>query len=249
MLIPAQLGRLVVLIMAVGMTGHLALRMVGARWGLPLAGFMAGFASSTAAVVGFGHRARAEPVFVAPAAAGALFANLGSLTLFAGVVAAASPSLLLLVAWPLAAAGLALLVVAIAGTLHGKSMGAVPEGGSRAFHLSHALLLTGLMAVLLLVSAWVQRQFGGAGVLIAAAAVALVEVHAAAASLAQLASNGQLQMEAASWGVVLLLLVSSIAKMVLAFASGGAAFGWRVALGMTTVPLSAALVLLFKTIV
>ncbi len=249
-LVPARLGRLVVLILAVGMAGHVALRMVGARWGLPLAGFMAGFASSTAAVVGFGHRARAEPAYVAPAAAGALFANLGSLTLFVGVVAAASPALLLVVAWPLAAAALVLLVVATAGAVRRQSMASLPDqGSSRAFRLSHALLLAGLMAVLLLASAWVQRQFGGAGVVIAAAAVALVEVHAAAASLAQLASDGQLQMEAASWGLMLLLLVSSIAKVVLAFASGGSAYGWRVALGMTLMPLAAVIVLLIKTII
>jgi len=246
-LVPARLGRLVVLIMAVGMAGHLALRIVGARWGLPLAGFMSGFASSTAAVVGFGHRARSEPTHVAPAAAGALFANLGSLALFAGIVAAASPTLLVTVAWPLAAAGLALLLVATAGTLRQRSASLPEQGRSSAFRISHALLLAGLMGVLLLLSTWIQQQFGGAGVLIAASAVALVEVHAAAATLAQLASDAQLQMEAAGWGLVLLLLVSSIAKTVLAFVSGGSAYGWRVGLGMAVVPLAAAVVFIFKT--
>src|SRR5690606_33049813 len=51
---PQTLWRLVVLILAVGMLGHVALRLVGVRWGLPVAGFFAGFASSTAAVAGFG---------------------------------------------------------------------------------------------------------------------------------------------------------------------------------------------------
>ena len=55
---PAMLWRLVVLVMAIGAIGHIALRLVGARHGLPLAGFFAGFASSTAAVAGFGTRVR-----------------------------------------------------------------------------------------------------------------------------------------------------------------------------------------------
>jgi uncharacterized membrane protein (DUF4010 family) len=45
-LVPTRLWRMVVLILAVGMAGHLASRIVGARWGLPLAGFLSGFASS-----------------------------------------------------------------------------------------------------------------------------------------------------------------------------------------------------------
>ena len=39
-LVPARLWQLVVLILAIGMAGHLASRMVGVRWGLPLAGFL-----------------------------------------------------------------------------------------------------------------------------------------------------------------------------------------------------------------
>src|SRR5262245_22689707 len=63
-LVPDKLWRMVVLILAVGLAGHLASRVVGARWSLPLAGFFAGFASSTAAVMGFGQRARTEPAHV-----------------------------------------------------------------------------------------------------------------------------------------------------------------------------------------
>jgi uncharacterized membrane protein (DUF4010 family) len=249
-LVPSWLWRMVVLIMAVGMLGQVALRSFGARWGLPLAGFLSGFASSTAAVAGFGHRARAEPEHVVPAAAGALFANLGSLALFAGVVAAAAPQLIAAVALPLAAAGAALLAVAGAGILRRASITSLPDaGGSQAFRLSHALLLACVMGVLLLVSAWLQRQFGSIGVLIASAAVALAELHAAAASISQLSSEATLPVSTASWGLVLLLLVSSIAKTVLAFVSGGANFGWRVGAGLLLVPAVAGLVLFLATIV
>ena len=46
---PYALWRIVVLIMGVGMLGHIALRVVGTFWGLPLTGFFSGFVSSTAA--------------------------------------------------------------------------------------------------------------------------------------------------------------------------------------------------------
>lgn len=244
-LVPSHLWRMVVLILAVGMAGHLALRAIGARWGLPLAGFLAGFASSTAAVAGFGQRARAEAGHAGPAASAALFANLGSLLLFAGVVGAGAPQLLRHTALPLAAGAMVLLVSALAGVWRRQSLDALPAGGkARVFQVSHALLLVGLMALLLVASALLQRQFGSAGVMVAAAVVAMVEVHAAAASLAQLAAQDQLALAAAGWGLVLLVLVGGVAKASLAFASGGARYGWRVATGLMMVPLAMGLMML-----
>jgi uncharacterized membrane protein (DUF4010 family) len=76
--------------------------------------------------------------------------------------------------------------------------------------------------------------------------VALVEVHAAAASIAQLANNGSLALTAATWGLVLLLAVSALTKSVLAFLSGGRAYGARVALGLLAVPVTAGLWLLVR---
>lgn len=244
-LVPSSLWRMVVLILAVGMAGHLALRLVGARWGLPLAGFLAGFASSTAAVAGFGQRSRAEERHTSAAASGALFANLGSMSLFAGVIGAGAPALLRVSALPLAAGGLILLALALLGVLRRPSLKNLPGSeNSRAFHLSHALLLVGLMALLLLASALLQSRFGSGGVLLAAAAVSMVEVHAAAASIAQLAAHEQLEIGTASWGLVLLMGVSGAAKSVLAFVSGGPAYGWRVATGLIAVPVAMSAVLL-----
>jgi len=240
-LVPFRLWRLVVLILAVGMAGHVALRLVGARWGLPLAGFLSGFASSTAAVVGFGHRAREEPDHIPAAAAGALFANLGSYVLFCGLVAGVAPPLFQQLRWPLLLAGGVLLLASLLGALRHETVNNLPVGRTpRAFRLSHALVLALLMGVLLVLSAWLQRWFGAAGVVAAAAAVALVEVHAAAASLAQLANAGQLDLMAAGWGVVLLLVVSALAKSATAFISGGWAYGWRVTSGLVAVPVTAA---------
>jgi uncharacterized membrane protein (DUF4010 family) len=189
-------------------------------------------------VAGFGQRAREEPAHVGAAAAGALFANLGSLFLYVGVVGAASPALVRELALPFGAGALVLLGIAAGSLVRNRELASLPAGGkARAFHISQALLLAGLMALLLLVSAFLQRQFGSTGVLLAAAAVALVEVQAAAASLAQLAINGQLAMGAAAWGLVLMLLVAGVAKSVLAFASGGANYGWRVTAGLAALPL------------
>ncbi|MGC4027806.1 MAG: DUF4010 domain-containing protein [Steroidobacteraceae bacterium] len=248
-LVPERLWRIVVLILAMGMAGHIALRLIGARRGLPLAGFLGGFASSTAAVAGFGQRARVEAQHVAAAASAALFANLGSLVLLAAVVGAAAPALLRSAAGLLAAAAIALTAAAVLGLRAAEPIESLPQNKApRAFRLSHALLLAALMALLLLVSAWLHRQFGAAGALLAAAAAALVEVHAATASIAQLAATDEMPLAEARWGLVLLLVTSTVAKSALAFASGGRRYGWRVTWGLILMSIAAAVGNIFLNI-
>ena len=69
---PAMLWKLVVLVMAISALGHVALRLVGNRWGLAVAGFFAGYVSSTAAVAGFGQRVRETPALRSPAVGAAI---------------------------------------------------------------------------------------------------------------------------------------------------------------------------------
>lgn len=238
---PKALWRIVVLVMAVGMLGHVALRAVGARWGLPIAGFFSGFASSTAAVAGFGRRVRDNADLVAPAAAAAVLANLASLLLFAAVIGAVAPHLLRSVAWPLVVGGFGLLAVAALGLRRQRPQDGLPtEPAPRAFHLSHALLIAAIIAAVLLLSAWLRQWFGDAGVLVAATLVALAELHAAAASVAQLSAVGGLELSHARWGVVALLAASAAAKLVLAVTSGGARYARHVGAGLLAMVAGAA---------
>jgi uncharacterized membrane protein (DUF4010 family) len=236
------LWRIVVLVMAVGMVGHVALRAVGARWGLPVAGFFSGFASSTAAVAGFGRRVRDQPGLAVPAAAAALLANLASLLLLVGVIGAAAPALLQAMAWPLAAAVLALLAAALLCVRRADGHDGARDGPPpRAFKLTHALLLAAVIALVSLLAAWLRQLFGDAGAVVAAVLVALAEVHAAAVSMAQLSATGGLDLAVARWAVVAVLASSALAKLVLAFVSGGARYGRIVGAGLAAMVAAAVL--------
>lgn len=241
---PALLWKFVVLVMAVGMAGHIALRTIGARWGLAIAGFFAGFASSTAAVAGFGGRVREQPALRTPAVAAALLANAASLLLFLAVVGMGAPALLRSMALPLGASLLVLLAGGALGLRAPDGERQLPEEPpARAFKLSHALLLAAVVAAVMLVSAWMRLWFGEGGALLAAALAALVELHAAGASVAQLAMTGGLEPAPARWGLVALLAAAALSKSLLAFASGGFGYGWRVGAGLAAA-VSAAAVLL-----
>ena len=244
---PTTLWRIVVLVMAVGMLGHLAQRLLGLRWGLPIAGFFSGFVSSTAALAHLGHKAREDVALTAPASAAALLSNLASLLLMMAVIGAVSPDLLRAVAWPLGAAGLGLLAVALLCLHKGAPLATSSiQLTDSAFKLSHALLLALVVGGVSLLSAGLQAWWGHTGALLTAMLVAMVEIHAAAASLAQLSLASDMPMNLVTWSLVAVLASSAVAKTLLAFISGGAGFGWRVALGLAAMVTGASLTLLLQ---
>lgn len=238
---PATVWRIVVLVMAVGMFGHVAQRLFGARWGLPIAGFFSGFVSSSATVTGMGQRARDNTTQSMACAAAALLANLASLLLFMAVVGSASPTLLRASLPALSAALLVLLIVAgfWLWRAHQTPMN-WQAGSDRAFKLNQALLIAALITGVSLLAALLGERFGSAGVLVTAMLVALAEVQAPAASMAQLQTSGLVPLEVARWGVLGVLCTSSLAKAMLAFASGGARYGSQVTAGLLGMMLAAA---------
>lgn len=244
---PVTVWRIVVLVMAVGMFGHIAQRLFGARWGLPIAGFFSGFVSSSAAVTGMGQSARDNSEQTTACASAALLANLASLLLFLAVVGTISPVLLRAALPSLGAAVLALLLVSTClQWLAHRSDLVVAQSSGRAFKLSQALLIAALIAGVSLLAAWLGERFGSAGVLVTTMLVALAEVHAAAAGVAQLQLSGTVPLDVACWGILGVLSASSLAKIVLAFASGGMRYGLQVATGLVAMSCAAWLGLLLS---
>ena len=94
------------------------------------------------------------------------------------------------------------------------------------------MLLAGLIAGVSLVAAWLRQLYGDTGVLVAAVLVALAEIHAAAASIAQVSAAGGMDVRVAAWGLVGALAASVVAKAALALFSGGVRYGLLVTSGL-----------------
>lgn len=241
---PATLWKLVVLMMAISAAGHVALRMVGNRWGLAVAGFFAGFVSSTAAVAGFGQRVRETPELRSPAVSAALLANLASISLFVPVLLAVSPGLLAEVWVELVAACGVLLAGGLLGLRPGTDGAPPPTSESRMFRFRHALAFAAIITAVLFASAALNAWLGPRGAMVAATLAALAELHAAAATVGKLWLTGTFDASQARWGIVALLAASSVAKAVIAFFSGGVAYGIRVAIGLAVMVAAVAAVVL-----
>jgi hypothetical protein len=137
-------------------------------------------------------------------------------------------------AWGVGAAGLALVAYSALGLWHASrdSDDLPPPPQARAFRLSHAVIFAAVVAGVMLLSLWLQHLFGDTGAVVAASVAALAELHAATASLAQLAATGALAPTSARWGLLAALGASAISKSVVAFVSGGMAYGLRASLAL-----------------
>ena len=229
----ATLWKLVVLVMGISALGHVALRMVGNRWGLAVAGFFAGYVSSTAAVIGFGQRSKETPALLRSAVAAALLANLASLSLCLPILWTVSPTLATGLLPELLAVGAVLLGGGLLGLRAGRDEQIPPPTAqSRMFRFGHALGFALLVAALVLLSAALSAWIGPAGAMAAAIVSAMAELHAAVATLGSLVGKGSIDAGQARWLMLALLAASLGTKSAMALASGGRAYGLRVAAGL-----------------
>lgn len=232
---PRELWLLGLIVMAINAFGHVALRLLGARLGLLVAGLASGFASSTATVGAMGMLARRSPEYATPAATAALLSNVSTVVQLAVVTGVIEPALLAAIAWPLAASGGAIVLFAAAAVWRGRGMRA-PEAaagiGGRAFQPRHALVFVAVVAGVLLVSAATLAWFGNTAVTTALAISGFADAHAPAVSAARLVGTGQIPLHTGALAVALGLAANSASKTVLAAASGGAAYTWRLLPGL-----------------
>ncbi|MGQ0800264.1 MAG: MgtC/SapB family protein [Pseudomarimonas sp.] len=236
---PWRVWLLVVLSMAIAALGHIALRVVGGRFGLALAGFFAGFVSSTAATAGFGQRVRDEPGRLHAAVAAAMFASLASLSLFVPLLSAVAPHFLRSIVVPLAAAMLVTLIGGVLGLRRDVDGVEQPTASSRMFRFRQALGFALAVSAMLMLSAALNQWLGPRAVLVGTTLAALVEAHASALSLGQLDAGGQLSRETAILGFLGVLAASSLSKSVIAWLSGGRAYGLRVGIGLLAMTVAA----------
>lgn len=225
---PFKVWRVVVLVMAINAMGYVAQRMLGARLGLPISGFVGGFVSSTATIGAMGQRARAHPEQVRSCVAAAAVSNVATIIQMGLVLIALSPDLFQHLSQPMLVAGLTTLVAA---ALPGIKAWREPAGEGagvrgRPFELKHALVFAGLVTAILFGSALLVRWFGDKGVMLAAGFAGFADVHAAAASVAQMRVADQVSLGQAEWAVLIGLICNTFSKSVVAFATGGRKFGW-----------------------
>ena len=237
---PRSIWVVIVLVMGISAAGYIAVRLIGARFGLPLSGLLSGFISSTATIGAMGTRAANAPEILSAAVAGSVLSTVATILQMAVVLAATSLATLQSLAMPLVfalAAAIAYGTVFAILALRSTAPEAVEK--SRAFSLSTAFTFGGVLSVILVASAFLQDRFGANGVTLGAGLAGLVDTHSAAISVATLVASGKMTALQAVAPILIGLSTNTVSKIVFAVASGGQAFALRVVPGLVLVAVAA----------
>ncbi len=237
---PRTVWMLVILVMAIGAVGHVAVRAFGIRFGLPIAGLASGFVSSTATIGAMGSRAAGAPETLGAAVAGAVLSTLATVAQMAAVLAATSLPTLHALAPSLIAAGLTAAVYGFVFTIRGvRRTAAGSADPGKAVSVAAALTFGVLLAAVMLASAALRAWFGDLGSIAAAGVAGLADAHAAAISVASLVASGAMPADGATVPILVGLTANTVSKVVFATSAGGRAFAVRVVPGLVLVAAAA----------
>jgi uncharacterized membrane protein (DUF4010 family) len=232
---PRTLFIIVVVIMTISAAGHVATRVIGARLGLPVSGFLSGFVSSTSTILALGQHATEKPEDAKSAAAGATLSSVSSLIQIGIILLALSPAMF--------AAGFPLLFSAgLVATLHGAAIfvlamrrkvePTVLELTSQVFSVKGALGFALIVAVVMVVSATLNDFFGNTAVLASVALAGLVSTNSATVALASLVAAGQISSPAGALPLAAALSTNAIVRILIAFRQKNKTFKRAVAFGL-----------------
>ncbi len=234
---PHKVWRLVVLVMAVGGSGYLALRLLGPRFGLPVTGLAGGFVSSSATIASMGALSKRQPELRSAAVAGAVLSNMATIIQLGIVLAATSPALLRESAPALAiAGGVAALFGAVSmWRLRGRIDGSEPLPPRRAFDLRGALIFAALISLVAFAASGIEEWLGARATLATAGVAGFADAHAAAAAAGSLAGSGKLELDDGVLAVLLGLTTNTGTKLVAAFSTGGRRFALPLLAGLAAI--------------
>ena len=230
---PHNLWLIVILVMVISAFGHLVLRWLGGRIGLPLVGLVSGFISSIATITAMGERAKETPVLLGSAVAGAVLSSLATILQLALLLAAIHTPTLHALTWPLIFGGTSIAVYGLVVTLISfHKNGADTSKLTETFSVKTALMLAAVIAIVLIVSAALKTWFGQTGLVFASGIAGLVDVHAPTIAVATLAAAGKLVAESTVIPILVAFSVNSLSKAVMAVISGGKQFSLQVIPGL-----------------
>ncbi len=233
---PHTIWLIVILMMMISAAGYVAVRVIGPRFGLPLAGFASGFVSSAATISAMGGRARQEPALARSAVAGAVLSTVATILEFAAVLAATNRPTLKLMATPLLAAGIVAVIYGLLFTIRTvQSAGPVSASRGRAFSLKTAIVFALTITAMLFLAAALNSWAGQRGVTIATTVAGFADAHSPAVSVASLVSARSLNVNFALVPLLGALTTNTITKIVLAITSGGQRYALQVVPGLVLV--------------
>jgi uncharacterized membrane protein (DUF4010 family) len=230
---PRNLWLIVIFIMLINALSHLALRLLGQRIGLPIAGFLSGFISSIATVASMGERAKSNSSLCKAAVCGATFSSLATIFQLTLLLAIVHIQTLYTLKWPLffAAATISVYAATFAFKIFRQDIHHQTRK-DEPFSIKTAIWFAAMIAIVLIISAALKVWLGQKGLIIASGIAGIADSHSPSISVATLAAAGSISSQDAVIPILTALSVNSISKAIMAFANGSKQYAIYVILGL-----------------
>ena len=239
---PRAIWIVVIVVISIAFAGHVATRLLGPRYGLPLSGLASGFVSSTLTIRDMGERASKAPGVLAMAVAGASLSSVSTIIQLSMVLAATSIATMHSVLLPLFAAGLASAIYGLAMTslaVQQTADGERDETRRSPLSLSAAAMFAASLALVLVVSAAMQDLLGNTGILLTSALAGFVNTQSATIAVALLVATGKLPAAEAIVPILIAMTANVLFRIMVAIKSGTPEFAQRVVPGLILTAIAA----------
>lgn len=221
---PFKIWLLVVFISGISFVGYILIKIIGARKGIGVTGFLGGLASSTAVTLSFTQRSKTNSEL---SKSFALAIVVAWTVMFARViieVSVVNPKLLPVVWIPMAAAiGVGLIYSVFLYRLQQPDHEKEELTFSNPFELGPAIQFGLLFAIILFVSKLAQEYLGDTGLYLSSIASGLADVDAITLSVAELSKQGPdaVELNVAARAIVLAAVSNTFLKGGFVIAMGG----------------------------
>jgi uncharacterized membrane protein (DUF4010 family) len=228
---PYLLWWAVVLVAALSLGGHIAMRLTGPARGIFWTGVLGGLASSTAVTLALARRAKEQPMLSSAAAAGILAACGMMFFRVSVIVFSIQPELGVRLGIPMIASGVTLLGLSTWRwrRYEAKENEIQKPENIAIFDLGTALAFGAFLGVMAILIQAATQWLGSAGLYMTATLSGLVDVDAI--TVMRMQAVGSLASQAAQTAVGLAIAANMVAKTLIAFFASNALVGLPVALG------------------
>ncbi len=233
---PYLIWLMVVFVSSISFASYIAVKLLGARRGIGLSGFLGGLVSSTAVTLTLSALSKKSSKLFGPFVFGILIASSSMFFRVLFQVSVLAPAMLPWLWAPLLSMGILGFGLAFAHLFSKKGEKAAyktPDFELKSpFQLLSAIKFGLFFGALLFFSKWALAFFGEEGVYLTALLSGFVDVDAITISLANLSAQGALPANSAAMGVVLATASNTLVKAGMTFLFASKAVGRRVLFSM-----------------
>jgi len=229
---PRKIWLFVILVSSISYVGYFLEKFLGTSKSLKFTSIMGGLASTTAATVAFAHNVADEPSKTVLYSRATVIANAIQFPRVLALLYVVNPALAATSVAPLAVmtvAGLASWLLIGRTAVQEPATGTLRIGNP--FRLWSALKFGAIFTAILFATKAAAVEVGAGAVYWTSAVGGSLDADSVAVSVADLVSGGKAPITVAFAAVMIALVMNAVLKTGIAFFTGGARFGWRVAAG------------------